>query len=144
VLPILFVVSFAGQFASTLEELASGKHAFSKTLAAAKRPMIVLGSAALQRADGDGLFNLCNKIAAQTNAEAGWSVFNLLQRNASQVAALDIGYRPSAASATPGKFVYLLNADETTADKLQGIFQIRRPLVQQSFLSLISVEFIPF
>ena len=51
-----------------LEDLISGKHAFSKTLAAAKRPLIVLGSSVLQRADGDALFALANKLAAATKA----------------------------------------------------------------------------
>ena len=55
-----------GATASVLEDLIAGKHAFSKTLAAAKRPLIVLGSSVLQRADGDALFALANKLAATT------------------------------------------------------------------------------
>ena len=56
-------------------------------------------------------------------AENGWSVFNVLHRWASQTAALDVGYNATAKQAG-SKFVYLLNADETTAESLKGAFVV--------------------
>ena len=50
-------------------------------------------------------------------------MFNVLQRWAGQTAALDIGYN-TAAKQAPGKFVYLLNADETLAASLKGAFVV--------------------
>jgi NADH dehydrogenase (ubiquinone) Fe-S protein 1 len=49
----------------------------------------------------------------------GWNGFNVLHDSASRVAALDIGFAPSAAARAPGaapaKFVYLLGADDWDA-----------------------------
>jgi NADH dehydrogenase (ubiquinone) Fe-S protein 1 len=44
--------------------LAKGNHPFSKKWAAAKRPMLVLGSDQLQRPDGAAILSLVQKIAA--------------------------------------------------------------------------------
>ena len=62
-----------------VEDLISGKHAYSKTLAAAKNPVIILGSSSLQGAQGNALHSLVAKLAAKHNAP-----LNLLHRNASQ------------------------------------------------------------
>jgi NADH dehydrogenase (ubiquinone) Fe-S protein 1 len=56
-------------------------------------------------------------------APEGWSVFNVLQRKASQVAALDLGFTSAPRKAAP-KFVYLLGADETPAESLKGAFVV--------------------
>ena len=42
-----------GESLSVLNDLISGKHAFSKRLAEAKRPMVVAGSGLFSRKDGD-------------------------------------------------------------------------------------------
>ena len=44
----------------------------------------------------------------------GWNGYNVMHDTASRVAALDLGFLPSArsASAPPPKFVYLLGADD--------------------------------
>ena len=55
-----------GASPSILDDLISGKHAFSKTLAAAKRPVIVLGSSVLQRPDGNAIYAQAQKLAAST------------------------------------------------------------------------------
>ena len=80
-----------------LKDLAEGRHAFSKVLNGAKRPIIVVGSGALQRADGAAIFQLTQRIAQNarvaSNVGHDWRVLNVLQRVASQVAALDLGYK---------------------------------------------------
>ena len=63
--------------------------------------MIITGSSLLGRADSIGLTQIISKIAGQTNAEEGWKVMNTLHSNSSQVAALDLGYKP-------GVFVFLI------------------------------------
>lgn len=44
----------------------------------------------------------------------GWNGYNVFHDSASRVAALDVGFLPSArsASAPPAKFVYLLGSDD--------------------------------
>ncbi|EFX87607.1 hypothetical protein DAPPUDRAFT_192333 [Daphnia pulex] len=107
-----------GDSMQVLQDLAEGRHAFSKVLNGAKRPIIVVGSGALQREDGATVLQLTQRIAqnARVAANVGhdWRVLNVLQRVASQVAALDLGYKAGieAIRANPPKVLFLLGADE--------------------------------
>lgn len=111
-----------GASTSTLADLASGKHAFSKTLKAAKKPVVIVGSGALQRPDAAAIFNLVNKLTATVSPAPGWQVLNVLHRHAGQAAALDIGYKSAPTDFTGKKFVYLLGADNTGNDTLNHSF----------------------
>lgn len=75
---------YLGDSAQVLDQLVNGKHEYSKILAKAKRPLIVLGSSALQRKDADSLFNLATrlseKLRIQNGCSSNWKVFNVLQR----------------------------------------------------------------
>ncbi|TPX62157.1 hypothetical protein PhCBS80983_g00727 [Powellomyces hirtus] len=99
-----------------LEALVSGKHAFFETLKSAKRPMVIVGSAVLERADSSAILSsvasLVNKL--KKTAEPGYQIYNVLQRAASSTAALDIGYTPAGQTGANSKFVYLLNADDVS------------------------------
>jgi len=110
-----------GESADTLRQLLAGKHAFSAQLKAAKQPIIVLGAAALAGPGGGQLLALTQQLAQQTRAAApaGWRVLSVLQRVASQAAALDLGYRPGVAAAREGKpsALLLLGADEGTVER---------------------------
>lgn len=112
-----------GDSAQTLEDLASGKHPFSKVLNSAKNPMIIVGSTALQRADGQAIHNNVTTLAQNTRVSSGcgedWRVLNVLHRVASQVAALDIGYKAGveAIRANPPKVLFLLGADASTISR---------------------------
>ncbi|NXC96301.1 NDUS1 oxidoreductase, partial [Certhia familiaris] len=106
-----------GESPQILQDIASDKHAFSKVLDHAKRPMVVVGSAALQRSDGAAIHAAVSTIAqnarARSTAGADWKVMNILHRVASQVAALDLGFKPGveAIRKRPPKVLYLLGAD---------------------------------
>lgn len=73
-----------GEETSVLRELASGAHPFCAALAAAKRPVVVVGSAALQRDDGAAILGAVSAIAqkarASSGVEEGWKVLNVLHR----------------------------------------------------------------
>lgn len=107
-----------GDSTKILEDIANGKHAFSKTLAQAKNPMVVVGSAILQRDDGASIYKAVATIAQNARVQSGcgedWKVLNVLHRVASQVAALDIGYKAGVEEIrqNPPKVLYLLGADE--------------------------------
>ncbi|XP_041365548.1 NADH-ubiquinone oxidoreductase 75 kDa subunit, mitochondrial-like [Gigantopelta aegis] len=107
-----------GDTAKTLEELASGKHPFCKVLNSAKRPMIVVGSSVLQRKDGAAVHaavcNLAQMARVKCGAGEDWRVLNILHRVASQVAALDLGYKAGVdyIREHPPKVIFLLGADE--------------------------------
>lgn len=114
-----------GETAQALADLAAGKGAFAKRWQAAKKPVLVVGSSTLQRPDADAIFALCKNVAATAKPEAGWRVMNVLQRNASQVAALDLGYKATGAPAGAApKLVYLLGADSVPQEQLKGAFVV--------------------
>ncbi|XP_010777506.1 NADH-ubiquinone oxidoreductase 75 kDa subunit, mitochondrial-like [Notothenia coriiceps] len=112
-----FTYDHLGEETSVLKELANGTHPFCEVLSAAKRPVVVVGSSALQRADGAAILGVVSSIAqnARTSSgvEEGWKVLNILHRVASQVAALDLGYKAGvdAIRANPPKVLFLLGAD---------------------------------
>uniref|UniRef100_A0A0P4WLN3 NADH-ubiquinone oxidoreductase 75 kDa subunit, mitochondrial n=1 Tax=Scylla olivacea TaxID=85551 RepID=A0A0P4WLN3_SCYOL len=107
-----------GEDPAIIEKLLSGTHPFSQRLKAARRPMVVVGSALLSRPDGGLLYARLQQLAHQLRAgcEGGaeWRVLNVLHRVASQVAALDLGYTPGVSKVrnAPPQVLYLLGADE--------------------------------
>ncbi|NXQ11428.1 NDUS1 oxidoreductase, partial [Peucedramus taeniatus] len=106
-----------GESPQILQDIALGKHAFSTVLDNAKKPMVVVGSAALQRSDGAAIHAAVSTIAqnarARNSTGADWKVLNILHRVASQVAALDLGFKPGveAIRKSAPKVLYLLGAD---------------------------------
>lgn len=74
-------VQHLGDGGQVLQDIIDGKHQFSKKFAAAKRPMVVVGSMALQRPDGAAIHRMANSIASTANIEdADWKVMNILHR----------------------------------------------------------------
>uniref|UniRef100_A0A8C0VUT0 NADH-ubiquinone oxidoreductase 75 kDa subunit, mitochondrial n=1 Tax=Cyanistes caeruleus TaxID=156563 RepID=A0A8C0VUT0_CYACU len=114
---LTYTYKHLGESPQILQDIASGKHAFCKVLDHAKKPMVVVGSAALQRGDGAAIHAAVSTIAqnARTKSGAGddWKVMNILHRVASQVAALDLGFKPGvdAIRKNSPKVLYLLGAD---------------------------------
>lgn len=103
-----------GDSPNLLKDLASGQHPFIKKLTEAQKPMIVLGSGTLQRPDGDAIYALVQQIALRCQKSEDVKTFNILHRVASQVAALDVGYKscPDEIENLEPKFLFLLGADE--------------------------------
>lgn len=111
-----------GTDAKAVQDLLSGKGAFAKKFKEAKKPVIVVGSAVTEHADGKAILG---NIAELVKANKGkllngeWNGYNVLQRQASRTGALDVGFTPSAAaSKTTPKFIYLLNADDITPESI--------------------------
>ncbi|XP_067370834.1 NADH-ubiquinone oxidoreductase 75 kDa subunit, mitochondrial-like isoform X2 [Channa argus] len=105
-----------GESPKVLQEISSGTHPFSQVLAKAKHPVIVVGSSCLQRKDGGAIMANVSTIAQNLlsrGVEKTWKVLNVLHRVASQVAALDIGYKPGVdpIRKNPPKVLFLLGAD---------------------------------
>ena len=108
----------------TLRDVADGKHSFAETLNAAERPMLILGSGAIARADGAAIVASARRVAASTGMVGeGWCGFNMMHTAASRVGGLDLGLVPGSngldvagivAGAGAGEIdvVFLLGADE--------------------------------
>lgn len=109
---------YLGDNAKSVEELVKGSSDFAKKLQAAKNPVIVVGVDSLKGADGAKLQGQLQQLSSKLRQNGAQTVgFNVLQRNAAQVAALDIGYK-SLDKLTPEekkqiRFLYLLGSDDS-------------------------------
>ena len=128
-----YATDLIGAGPTSLKDVAEGRHAFSGVLAQAKRPMVIVGSAAAARPDGAGVLALAARIATTATAakEQGWNAFNVLHTAASRVAGLDLGFVPgNGGSDVAGMLksgldvVYLLGADEIDMRKLGQAFVV--------------------
>ncbi len=132
-----------GDSITALLDLVNGKSAFAETLRNAKRPMLIIGPSALNRADGATILSLAARLAGDTGVigpagspmDGGWNGFNVLHTAASRVGALDLGFVPGEGGrdlaaildgATSGdvSFVYLLGADEVDMSRLGQAFVV--------------------
>ena len=119
-----YPVEYLGSDPRVLVEIASGTHPLAKVLASAKKPMLVVGTAALARQDGVEIFAAAKMVAEKCGVvKDGWNGFNALHHAASRVAALDLGFVPGEGGSDIAgifqgcsigeiKMVYLLGADE--------------------------------
>lgn len=121
---LTYDADYLGSGTDTLEDILAGKHAFAEVLKAAKNPLIIVGEAAIARADGAAVLASAAKLAESVGATTDeWNGFNVLHTAASRVGGLDIGFVPgegglgtAAIQEAAGKgeldVVFLLGADE--------------------------------
>lgn len=104
-----------GDQLETLQSLAAGKHPLNKRLNSSSHPIIILGSECLQRKDAAAIHNAVRRISSnlKETKKLDHQVFNVLHRNASQVAALDLGYTSDIEiiKQNKPKILFLLGAD---------------------------------
>ncbi|KAL3459876.1 hypothetical protein BJX64DRAFT_264328 [Aspergillus heterothallicus] len=104
-----------GSDVAALKSALSGE--FGKKLVTAKRPMIIVGSAAAEHENAKAIFEavggFVDKHTSSFNTPE-WQGYNVLQRAASRAAAFEIGFTtPSLEVAqTKAKMIWLLGADE--------------------------------
>jgi NADH-quinone oxidoreductase subunit G len=109
-----------------LKDLHADSHDFAKVLAAAKKPLIILGQGALARPDGSAVLAAAWRLAAHVGAlSSEWHGFNVLHTAAARVGALDLGFVPGPNGKTVDamlgggvEFLWLLGADEFDASRI--------------------------
>ncbi|OAD57048.1 NADH-ubiquinone oxidoreductase 75 kDa subunit, mitochondrial [Eufriesea mexicana] len=112
-----------GQSPDIITQLRNGTHSFSNTLKSAKKPLIILGIEQLTRKDGAKVLAetqlLAQVLGENTKTSEEWKILNILHTNASQVAALDVGYMSSVEEVKEQqpKVLFLLGADDTNIRK---------------------------
>ncbi|MGD9828082.1 MAG: NADH-quinone oxidoreductase subunit NuoG [Hyphomicrobiaceae bacterium] len=134
---LTYPVDYLGAGPQTLAEIADGRHSFSAVLKEAKRPLVIVGEAALNRADGRAILAATAGIAlaAAADAETGWNAFNVLHTAASRVGGLDLGFVPAdkgldtagqVAAAGRGDLdvVYLLGVDDLAMERFGKAFVV--------------------
>ncbi|MCJ1262271.1 NADH dehydrogenase (ubiquinone) 78K chain precursor, 5-prime end [Lobaria immixta] len=123
-----FEYEHLGADASALKKTLAGP--WGKKLQAAKRPMIIVGSFAVEHPDAKSIFEIVGGFVDKNAANfltPTWQGYNVLQRAASRAGAYEIGFTtPSSTVAeTVPKIVWLLGADEiSSADIPSGAFVI--------------------
>ena len=125
-----------GDTADVIAKIADGSHPFVDVLKNAERPMLVIGMAALSRADGAAILAAGHAIADSTGMISGdWNGFNVLHTAAARVGGFDVGFTPGeggkntqaildGAASGDIDVVYLLGADEVDTSKLDKAFVI--------------------
>jgi NADH-quinone oxidoreductase subunit G len=135
-LDLTYTYDHLGAGPQTLQEIAGGRHPFADILRNAKKPMLVLGMGALQRADGAAVLHLARQVAESCGmVQPDWNGFNLLHIAAARVGGLDVGFLPGDGGRDIGgiigglqsgdiEVVYLLGADEIAASHFGKAFVI--------------------
>ena len=121
-----------GDDAALLDAVLGGKHALSKALKAAKKPMIIVGAGALSGKNGAAVWSATRAIADKYAIKDDWNGFNVLHTAASRVGGLDLGLATTRGmdgiykDAEKGdlKFLFLMGADEVDFDRLKGAFTV--------------------
>ena len=109
-----------GTGGQTLRGVAAGRNRFCAVLKGASRPMLIVGAGALARPDGAAVLAATQRIAELNGLiSKDWNGFNMLNRAASRVGGLDLGFVPGEGGAdTAGMLsgavdtLFLLGADE--------------------------------
>lgn len=110
-----FDIEHLGSDVNALKAALSGQ--FGEKLASAERPMIIVGSSAVEHPDAKAIFETVGSFVekhAVNFRTPEWQGYNVLQRAASRPAAYEVGFTtpsPDVAQTTP-KMVWLLGADE--------------------------------
>lgn len=123
-----FEFEHLGADAAALKKTLAGP--WGKKLQTAKRPMIIVGSFAVEHPDAKSIFETVGAFVdknAATFLTPTWQGYNVLQRTASRAGAYEVGFTtPSVAVAeTTPKIIWLLGADEiSSADIPSGSYVI--------------------
>ena len=121
-----------GTGGQTLRGAAAGRNRFCAVLKDASRPMLIVGAGALARPDGAAVLAATQRMAELNGLISGdWNGFNVLNRAASRVGGLDLGFMPGEGGANTGGMLsgavdtlFLLGADEIDLDGLGDAFVI--------------------
>lgn len=111
-----------GSEPSVLQNILAGKHAICAKLAAANKPMIIIGDGVYSREDAFAMMSLIQEIATKYGViKDSWNGFNILHKHAATVGAIELGFMLQGEEsknvidrAKTGEIevLYLLGADE--------------------------------
>jgi NADH-quinone oxidoreductase subunit G len=133
---LTYPVAHLGNDLSILKEIYMKNDPFGLQLVQAKYPMIILGSDVVTRPDGAAILHMVDQICRNNDiVRSDWNGYNLLQKAASRVGALDLGFVPEkngksmqeiydAITENEIEVVYLLGADDIDMKKLGTSFVI--------------------
>lgn len=110
---------YLGQSPWILKQIVEDQHPIANNLQGFKKPMLIVGSGAMARPDHLAILHYTKKLANKLGAlQEDWQGLNILQRAASRVGGLDIGFIPgkngmaTAEMLASCEVLFLLGADE--------------------------------
>ena len=110
---LLYDYDFLGETLSTLKQLGEGKHPFVEKIRKAKRPILILGQQILKGSENSEVYSVARQVAEKLGLE-----LNILHANASQVAAFDLGFKPSSERVVDNKddpsVLWLIGVDDAS------------------------------
>jgi len=116
-------IQHLGDNLKALSSIANGDHEFAKKLEKAKKPMVIVGMAALKSKNGIGQ-GVQSALDAMTKrfpnlTQSNWNGINYLHAEAGRVGQLDVGFVPGSSidaskplAESGAKLVYLLGVDD--------------------------------
>jgi NADH-quinone oxidoreductase subunit G len=127
---LTYSYDYLGAGPESLVALVAGELSFINVLKNAKKPMIIVGQGALNRADGAAILALVAQLSEAIGVvKEGWNGFNILHNEAALVGALDVGFVPDegglvAADITAGKTELVFNLGYDEAPIAAGSFVV--------------------
>ena len=121
---------------SHLNKILKEDSSFSNILSEAKKPMIIIGTSAINYEEGQNVIKLCQEISSKYNINnEKYNGLNILQQNISRVGALDIGFYNNVFNnyynkeiknhiAKTKPVVFLLGLDDIDFSILDGSFVV--------------------
>lgn len=118
-----------------LGQIASGDHELANVLKNARNPMIIVGTAALARADGEAVYAAARAIADNfSSAAEGWNGFNVLHHAGGRVGALDLGFVPQQGGRGIAEIIQGCKSGEIELVYLLGVDEIDMSLLGKAFV----------
>ena len=119
---LLYDYQWLSDSTKLVTETLQGKNELAKQLAAAKRPIIILGQQIVSNGNSpSNVYDLTKALSEKFNAQ-----LNVLHANASQVAAMDLGFRPSSE-------ITLADSDDQHLLWLFGVDDANLPISSNTF-----------
>ncbi len=118
-----------------LNQILSGDHPVAKALKSAKRPMIIVGTAAVAREDGASVMNACKAIADNCDLiKEDWNGFNMLHYAAARVGGLEVGFVPGKGGKDIAGMIQAINNHEIDTLFLLGVDEIDMKYFGDAFI----------
>ncbi|MGB9166042.1 MAG: NADH-quinone oxidoreductase subunit NuoG [Rhodomicrobium sp.] len=135
---LTYPYEWLGNSLKAIDDVARDESSFLKVLSAASHPLIIVGQAALNHAEGEAVLFKASEIAAKAmkgKENSGWNPLNILHTSAALAGGLDIEFVPGEGGLdTAGmldgavngdiKVLYLLGADEFDVSRTGDAFVI--------------------
>ena len=135
---LTYPYEWLGNSLKAIDDVARDESSFLKVLSAASHPLIIVGQAALNHAEGEAVLFKASEIAAKAmkgKENSGWNPLNILHTSAALAGGLDIEFVPGEGGldvagmldgAVSGdiEVLYLLGADEFDVSRTGDAFVI--------------------